>query len=195
MSVVGDYQQDAPGSFVLSPRLVLFPQFIFHLRRSCLFRIFNTSPDAVALVKSVLRRETATNTAVIIQPTLKRFSFAGPPTPVPLDATSLQPDVILLLDSYFIVLVYHGEQIAAWVKEGIHKNPAYAHFARLLHDPETQAQELIQRGRFPCPRLLVCQQNSSNARHLTYKLNPPNTRELKEVKKRKISCLGLIFYF
>ena len=30
----GDYQKDSPSSFSLSPRLSIFPQFMFHLRRS-----------------------------------------------------------------------------------------------------------------------------------------------------------------
>jgi hypothetical protein len=39
----GDFQKDTPSSFSLSPRLSIFPQFMFHLRRSqfvqvCIFR-------------------------------------------------------------------------------------------------------------------------------------------------------------
>lgn len=30
----GDYQKDSPSSFSLSPRFSIFPQFVFHLRRS-----------------------------------------------------------------------------------------------------------------------------------------------------------------
>lgn len=33
-SKFGDYQKDSPSSFSLSPRLSIFPQFMFHLRRS-----------------------------------------------------------------------------------------------------------------------------------------------------------------
>lgn len=33
-SQFGEYQKDSPNSFSLSPRLSIFPQFMFHLRRS-----------------------------------------------------------------------------------------------------------------------------------------------------------------
>ena len=42
------------------------------------------------------------------------YSFDGPPTPVLLDASSVRHNAILLLDTFFHVVVFHGEQIAAW---------------------------------------------------------------------------------
>ncbi|KAK3020404.1 hypothetical protein RJ639_045709, partial [Escallonia herrerae] len=33
-SQFGDYLKDSPSSFILSPRFSIFPQLIFHLRRS-----------------------------------------------------------------------------------------------------------------------------------------------------------------
>lgn len=36
----GDYQKDAPSSFSLSPRFSIFPQFIFHLRRSQFVQVY-----------------------------------------------------------------------------------------------------------------------------------------------------------
>jgi protein transport protein SEC23 len=33
-SKFGDYQKETPSSFSLSPRMSIFPQFIFNLRRS-----------------------------------------------------------------------------------------------------------------------------------------------------------------
>ncbi len=36
-------------------------------------------------------------------------SMKGPPTAVLLDSQSVQPDVILLLDSFFEVCIHHGE--------------------------------------------------------------------------------------
>ena len=37
----------------------------------------------------------------MIQPTLLAYSFTGPPVPVLLDVTSIAPDRILLLDTFF----------------------------------------------------------------------------------------------
>ena len=53
-------------------------------------------------------------------------------TQVLLDVTSIAPDRILLLDSYFYVVVFHGSSIAQWRKDGFHLNPDHAHFKELL---------------------------------------------------------------
>lgn len=49
-----------------------------------------------------------------------------------LDVTSIAPDRILLLDSYFYVVVFHGSSIAQWRKDGYHLQPDHAHFKELL---------------------------------------------------------------
>ena len=43
---------------------------------------------------------------------------SAPPQPVMLDATSIRPDCILLLDTFFHVVVFHGETVAAWRAAG-----------------------------------------------------------------------------
>lgn len=40
--------QDDAASFRLSDRFALFPQFMFHLRRSQFLQVFNNSPDETA---------------------------------------------------------------------------------------------------------------------------------------------------
>ena len=47
----------------------------------------------------MLLQENTTNCLVMIQPTLLAYSMQGPPQPVLLDVTSIQPDRILLLDT------------------------------------------------------------------------------------------------
>ena len=49
-----------------------------------------------------------------------------------LDVASIAPDRILLLDSYFYVVVFHGTSIAQWRKEGYHLQPEHAGFKELL---------------------------------------------------------------
>jgi hypothetical protein len=49
-----------------------------------------------------------------------------------LDVQSIEPDKILLLDSYFYVVVFHGTSIAQWRKEGYHLRPEHAQFKALL---------------------------------------------------------------
>ena len=46
---------------------------------------------------------------IMIQPTLTSYSFNGPPQPVLLDSQSIQKDAILLLDTFFHILIFHGE--------------------------------------------------------------------------------------
>jgi protein transport protein SEC23 len=41
------YRKNDPASFQLAPEFALFPQFLFHLRRSPFMQIFNSSPDEV----------------------------------------------------------------------------------------------------------------------------------------------------
>ncbi len=45
---------------------------------------------------------------------------------------SIAHDTILLLDSYFYVVVFHGSSVAQWRKEGYHLRPEHAAFKELL---------------------------------------------------------------
>jgi len=40
-----EYRKDDPSSFQLSPAFSIYPQFMFHLRRSQFLQVFNNSPD------------------------------------------------------------------------------------------------------------------------------------------------------
>ncbi|KAJ1339306.1 protein transporter sec23 [Batrachochytrium salamandrivorans] len=53
------------------------------------------------------------------------LSMDAPVQPVLLDSVSMQPNVILLLDTYFHILIWHGETIAAWRKAKYHEDPTY----------------------------------------------------------------------
>ena len=82
---------------------------MFHLRRSQFLQYFNNSPDETAFYRHYLDKEDVTNSLIMIQPILYSYSFHGPPEPVLLDSSSIQPDTILLLDTYFLVLIQNGE--------------------------------------------------------------------------------------
>lgn len=166
-----DYTPDDPSSFRLIPQLSLFPQFIFHLRRSQFLQLFNSSPDEAAYYRYILNRENTTNSLVMIQPTLLSYSFDGPPQPALLDSVSVQANTILLLDTFFHVVVFHGETIAAWREAKYHEQEEHAAFRNLLEAPQSDAQ-MIMDSRFPVPRYIVCDQHKSEARFLMAKLNP-----------------------
>ncbi|KAM1036777.1 hypothetical protein EV1_031375 [Malus domestica] len=173
-SKFGDYRKDDPSSFTLNPSFSLFPQFMFNLRRSQFVQVFNNSPDETAYFRMLLNRENISNAAVMIQPSLISYSFNSLPQPALLDVASIAADRILLLDSYFSIVIFHGMTIAQWRNMGYQNQPEHQAFAQLLQAPHDDTQ-LIVRDRFPVPRLVVCDQHGSQARFLLAKLNPSAT--------------------
>ncbi|GMM34095.1 GTPase-activating protein [Saccharomycopsis crataegensis] len=175
----GDYQKDNAESFRLSPQFSLYPQFMFYLRRSQFLQVFNNSPDETAFYRHVLTREDTTNSLIMIQPTLTSFSMQDEPEPVLLDSVSVKPDRILLLDTFFHILIYRGETIAAWYKAGYQENPEYEDFKSFLEDPKAEAAELLV-DRFPLPRFIDTEAGGSQARFLFSRLNPSNTYQQQD---------------
>ncbi|KAG9142217.1 hypothetical protein Leryth_007653 [Lithospermum erythrorhizon] len=173
-SKFGDYRKDDPTSFMLNPCFSLFPQFMFNLRRSQFVQVFNNSPDETAYFRLLLNKESITNAAVMIQPSLISYSFNSPPVPALLDVQSISSDHILLLDSYFSVVIFHGMTIAQWRNLGHQNRQEHQAFAQLLQAPQDDAHVIIHE-RFPAPRLVVCDQHGSQARFLLAKLNPSAT--------------------
>lgn len=166
-----DYNKDDPASFRLAPNFSLYPQFTYYLRRSQFLSVFNNSPDETAFYRHIFTREDTTNSLIMIQPTLTSFSMEEDPQPVLLDSISVKPNTILLLDTFFFILIYHGEQIAQWRKAGYQDDPQYADFKALLEVPKVEAAELLV-DRFPLPRFIDTEAGGSQARFLLSKLNP-----------------------
>ena len=174
-----DYQTNDPSSLRLSQNFSLYPQFMFHLRRSQFIQVFNNSPDETAFYRHCLNREDLTNSLVMIQPTLISFAFDKPPEPVLLDSVSVKPDVILLLDTFFHILIFHGENIAQWRRAGYQDQESHENFRELLQAPRTEAAELLV-DRFPLPRFIDTDAGGSQARFLMSKLNPSNTHKTNQ---------------
>merc|ERR1712050_260193 len=108
----------------------------YHLRRSNFLQTFNASPDETAFYRTVIFRENTLNSLVMIQPALLQYSFEeGPPQPVLLDTCSLKPDVILLMDDFFHVVIWRGEKIQAWYDKGYHEAEEHVNFKALLQQP------------------------------------------------------------
>ena len=107
----GEYAKDAPETFRMPGPFAIYPQFMFNLRRSQFLQTANTTPDETAFYRLMMGRETVLNSLVMIQPTLMSYTFNGPPTPVLLDVASIQPDCILLLDTFFMIVVHAGSTI------------------------------------------------------------------------------------
>jgi protein transport protein SEC23 len=168
----GDYQAELPHTFKLCKEFTYYPQFMFHLRRSQFLQTFNVSPDESAHYRTVLQRENVTNSLVMIQPALLEYSFDSPyPKPVLLDISSLKANIILLLDTFFNVLIWHGDTIVEWKKAGYQENPEYEHFKTLLQMPLKDAHSIVEE-RFPVPRLTVTDSGKGAERLLKAKVNP-----------------------
>ncbi|XP_041353261.1 protein transport protein Sec23A-like isoform X2 [Gigantopelta aegis] len=170
----GDYHKEDPNSFRFSENFSLYPQFMFHLRRSQFLQVFNNSPDETSYYRHMLNVEDLTQSLIMIQPILYAYSFHGPPEPVLLDTSSIQADRILLMDTFFQIVIYHGETINQWKKQGYDDLPEYANFKQLLQAPVDDAQEILQ-TRFPMPRYIVTEAEGSQARFLLWKVNPSQT--------------------
>lgn len=170
----GDYHKEDANSFRFSEQFTLYPQFMFHLRRSQFLQVFNNSPDETSYYRHSLLVEDLTQSLIMIQPILYAYSFNGPPEPVLLDTSSIQADRILLMDTFFHILIYHGETMAAWRKAGYQDLPEYENFKQLLQAPVDDTQEILQ-TRFPMPRYIDTEAGKSQARFLLSKVNPSQT--------------------
>jgi protein transport protein SEC23 len=136
-----EYRKDDPTSFRLERNFTLYPQFMFHLRRSQFLQVFNNSPDETAFYRHVLNHEDVSNSLIMIQPTLDSYTFdQDGAVPVLLDSTSIQPQTILLLDTFFHILIFHGETMAEWRKAGYQDMEGYENFKELLEAPKEDAR-------------------------------------------------------
>ena len=71
----------------------------------------------------------------MIQPTLMSYKPEQDPEPTLLDSVSIAPEVVLLLDTFFHVLIWHGETVAAWRKAGYHEQDGYQHIKEQMERP------------------------------------------------------------
>ncbi|EGV65809.1 hypothetical protein CANTEDRAFT_96903 [Yamadazyma tenuis ATCC 10573] len=175
-----DYRKDMDESFRLSPQFSLYPQFIYYLRRSQFLQVFNNSPDETAFYRHILLTENTNNSLIMIQPTLTSFQLDSDPQAVLLDSVSVKDDAILLLDTFFHILIFHGKTISEWRKAGYQDQPDYANFKQLLEEPKQEAAELLV-DRFPLPRFIDTEEGGSQARFLYSKLNPSTSYNNQDV--------------
>jgi protein transport protein SEC23 len=74
------------------------------------------------------------------------------------------------MDTFYHLLIYHGETIAQWIKAGYHELPEYENFKQLLHAPVGDATEILV-NRFPMPRYIVTEAGGSQVRAIIFVLN------------------------
>lgn len=170
----GEFHPNQPESFKLKDPFCMFPTFIFNLRRSQFIQVFNNSPDETSFYRHSLMREDCSNSLLMIQPALVAYELYKDTSPVSLDTSSIQPERILLMDTFFQIVIFHGDRIAAWRKQNYHEKPGFESFKAFLETPIADANDLMM-SRFPLPRYVVCDQGSSQARFLLSRVNPSIT--------------------
>jgi len=172
VSKFADYRKDDPSSLTLADQFVLFPQFMYHLRRSHFLRVFNCSPDETVFYRSTLLRENVMNSLIMIQPMLESYEISNlNPQSVLLSASSVDSSKILVLDTFFLVLVFLGHDVFEARKEGLAEKPEGEAFRNFLAAPLADAQALCKE-RFPYPHYIECAQFSGDARHLLAIIDP-----------------------
>lgn len=171
VSRFGTYTKDRPETLQLPMEFVFFPAFMYHFRRSGYLYVFNCSPDESAILRLQLLKSGVADSIVQIQPTLYRYRMDAAPQPVPLDSAAIQPDNILLLDTFFEVLIHYGATIAEWRKAGYADLEEYAYFKEFIEVPMNDAQILLS-SRYPTPRLIDVCQDDPDARILYNRINP-----------------------
>lgn len=165
------YQPNNELTFQLPSEAGIYPQFMYHLRRSALVNVFGSSPDETVFYRYYLQKECTSNILIMIQPSLDEYALGNEePLPVLLSSASLKPDVMLVLDTFFHVVVWSGDTIAKWRKAGYHEKPEHHNLKELMESPNEDVANLL--NRFPMPLHVVCDQGTGPARYLLAVVDP-----------------------
>lgn len=168
------FTKGKPETFQSAPEISVVPQFMYYFRRSSLTQKFTTSVDEFVMNHMALNREMVSNALVMIQPSLLAYELdKEDPTPVFCDVDALKPDIVILVDTYFYTLIWHGKTIASWVDQGYHLSQDYENLKQLLEKPVADAQIILD-DRLPVPKLIKVNQGQPMERLLKSKLTPPN---------------------
>lgn len=170
-----DYNKGDERSFKLNEEFSLFPQFMYYLRRSPFVDVFNSSPDETAFYRAALLRENTVNILLMVQPALMEYSLEeGFQRPVLLDSMSLKKNVILLMDTYFHVVIWRGGTIQSWADANYQNQPGYEHLKELLERPAVDAKAILA-DRVPVPKFVQAAEGGSQERWIKKYVNPSTT--------------------
>jgi protein transport protein SEC23 len=75
------------------------------------------------------------------------------------------------MDTFFYVVIWHGDTIVKWREANYQDDPNYANFKDMLVQPEEDAK-YIMGERFPMPRFFVVKPGDSQERILKVRVNP-----------------------
>lgn len=159
----------------------------------------------------MLNRETTGECIRMIRPFLYSYIQGGLRKQVELDTSSVHSNSIVLMDSYFELVTYHGtvynitipfqstyrrkcfsfyQNIELWMKHQNENDPRRVNFNRGIGSSLNDV-EYICRNRFPCPRYIAAENNDSLARTLLAYVNPSYTHNI-ELSEDRVSYLALL---
>ena len=108
----------------------------------------------------------------MIQPALYSYSGENPEsTPVLLEIENMKSDVVLLLDAFFFVCVWYGEDVCKWRDAGFQNEPEYENIKNMLDNPVDYAQTIISE-RLPVPKYVSADYGSGQERLIKSVLDP-----------------------
>lgn len=165
------YVKGQPKSFQPPEKLDKFIEFLYFFSKSHFISKSNCTPDSVSGMQLTLCSESIDNCLFIIKPSLICYNAYGQCASVDLDNSNLQKENVLVLDTFYRVLVWYGEAAASWRDNKYHEDEEYSNVKKLLEDPLKYAEDVVN-SRFPTPEYTTCDQNSSLSRYLISLLNP-----------------------
>jgi protein transport protein SEC23 len=92
-------------------------------------------------------------------------------TSILLDIEKMKNDYVLLLDGFFFICIWHGENVCKWRDQEYHLDPEYENVKMMLENPQEYAQTLIIE-RLPVPRFVSCDYGSGQERLIKCVVSP-----------------------
>ena len=160
-----------PKKFNFFDNFIFFPQTLFHFRRSPYFEIISFSPDETTYYTHYLMNSDVMQSLTMISPNLYSYNSQDPPVTVILDSSATKKDHILILDTFFKVVVWRGSAVASWIKAGYQNQEGFTWIKDLLDNVSNDAHALAN-SHFPVASLIECDAGSSAARYIMSRLNP-----------------------
>lgn len=176
----GTFLKDNPSSVTLPDSMAYYPNFMFFFRRSLLVQVDGISNDESSYFKILLFKLPTSDAIKIIKPSLISFHYQGDIMPVELDTSSLNPETILVLDSFHNVLLWKGKYVSDWLKEGLHEQKEYAFFKEVVEEAEKYSLSLLDR--IPVPQYKETVEGFSQERILLHYVNPSQQGALNTEK-------------
>ncbi|KAM0678704.1 GTPase-activating protein S23, partial [Binucleata daphniae] len=165
------YTRENQESVILPNTMLFYPKFIYFLRRSIVVQSETNSPDETSYFRCILGREKVINALTMIVPVLTDYHYLDGINPVEMDSQSIRPDSILLLDAFCNVLIWKGEHIMQWVKDGYHLKKEFESMKTCI-DQSLEVGKEIVRERLPTPQFVETHAGGSQERTLLSRVNP-----------------------